>query len=294
MQSSLKGLFLIGLSASMLGLSPIFGKYAFQAGISVETLLFLRFVIAAVLLFGYLLLRKIKLSVSRKQLFAITLLGFLYCFQTIFYFTSLRYILSSLAVVLLYLYPIFVLFLTVIFDKQKLAIHYLLPIFLSFLGIIILVGLPTGTINYFGVLLAVGSALTYALYVIVGNRLVSTLSPIVTSSWVTGCTSLFLFFSGMIKGSLSFQFNPTGWYSVLAIAFLCTIISFVAFYIGIKHIGPTKAALFSTVEPIITTVCAYLLLNETINLMQILGIACILSSVIMVILYDAKKKQSIA
>lgn len=292
MQSPIKGFFYIFLSASMLGLTPIFGKYAFQAGVSVETLLFLRFVIASVLLFSYLLIRQSKVSVDRKQLLFIGILGFLYCFQTIFYFTSLKYILSSLAVVLLYLYPIFVLLLTVIFDNQKLSLGLIFPILLSILGIIILVGLPTGSINYYGVLLAIGSALAFACYVIIGNRLVSSLSPVVTSSWVTACTSLFLLMSGLIKGNISFQFHPTGWYSILAISLLATVVSTVAFYLGIKHIGPTKASLFATIEPIVTTVSAYLILNESVSPIQIIGICCILSSVTIVIMRDAKKEGS--
>ena len=172
MRVLIKGLFFTFLAASMLGLTPIIAKFAYQAGISVETLLFLRFAIASILLFSYLFIRHHHIAVHQTQFLTIVILGFLYCLQTIFFFTSFKYILSSLAVVLLYLYPIFVVLLSIIIDRQKFSIGLIFPILLSIIGIMILVGLPTDSINYYGVLLAVGSALAFAWYVVIGNRLV--------------------------------------------------------------------------------------------------------------------------
>lgn len=293
MQQSIKGFFFIFLSVSLLGLTPVIGKFAYRLGISVETLLFLRFAIASVLLFSYLLIRHQSFKIRQNQFRTIIVLGLLFCIQSVTYFTSIKYILSSLAVVLFYIYPIIVLLLTIFIDKQKLSLGILFPILLSLLGIIILVGLPTGSINYFGVLLTITSAFSFALYVIIGKRIVSELSTVVLTSWVTGCTSIFLLIVGTIKGSISLQFQPTGWYYVIALALFCTIISTISFYRGMKYLSPAKTSLFSTIEPIVTTISAYLLLNEAINPIQIIGIGCILSSVILVIMQDVKKVEQV-
>jgi drug/metabolite transporter (DMT)-like permease len=240
-----KGFLFILLSATGLGLTPVFGKIAFDVNVSVESLLFLRFSFAAIGMLLYCLISKISLRISLVQIGIFVLLGFLYCVQTTLYFNAIQHIIATLAVMLLYLYPVFVLILALIFEKKTLSKSIVLSMFLSLLGIGTLLGFPSGKIEFYGVLLSVGSALTYAVYVVISKKLLSGLTPLVTSTWVIFFTACSFLISGSITQKLSFTFSSQGWYAATSLALFSTILSFWAFFAGMKYIGSTHASIVS-------------------------------------------------
>lgn len=68
-QHGLGGVFLVAVSAVSFGLMPIFAKVAYAAGISTHTLLFLRFSVAAVLMFALFFARRLPMP-SKKEILA--------------------------------------------------------------------------------------------------------------------------------------------------------------------------------------------------------------------------------
>jgi drug/metabolite transporter (DMT)-like permease len=69
---------------------------------------------------------------------------------------------------------------------------------------------------------------------------------------------------------------------LLAIAGICTVLPIAAFFAGLARLGPARASILSTIEPVITILLAALVLGETIGLLQILGGALILSAGVVV------------
>ena len=69
---------------------------------------------------------------------------------------------------------------------------------------------------------------------------------------------------------------PTQWLLLVAIALVSTILAIATFFYGLKIIGPVKASMISTLELITTLLFSYLLLDEQIGTMQILGSILIL------------------
>ncbi|SHE37105.1 EamA domain-containing membrane protein RarD [Seinonella peptonophila] len=290
MRSHFKGILYILLSATGFGLTPVFGKMAFQANVSIETLLFLRFLVAFICLSIYLLIKERNLYPSRDHFWILVLLGFLYYAQTTLYFTSLKHIIATLAVMLLYLYPVFVMVLSLIFEKRSATKGMISALILSLVGIGTLLGIPTGKIDIYGVILAISSALAYAIYVMVGKRLIIQLTPVVTSTWIIFFTMLAFLLSGTFTQHLQFQFSTKGWIAVTALALFSTVVSFWSFFAGMKFIGSTRASIVSTFEPIVTTVCAVMLLDESINLAKIFGVSLVITSVILLILLERDKQ----
>ena len=70
-----KGYGLVLLSATGFAFIPIFALYAYDSGVTVTTLLFLRFALAALFFFMYVWFKKKKGNVSWPQLFYLFLLG---------------------------------------------------------------------------------------------------------------------------------------------------------------------------------------------------------------------------
>ncbi|WP_019417669.1 EamA family transporter [Anoxybacillus sp. ST70] len=81
-----KGYGLILLSATGFAFIPIFALYAYDSGVTVTTLLFLRFALAALFFFLYLWLKEKNWKVSRSHLLYLFLLGgIFYMMQSSFY-----------------------------------------------------------------------------------------------------------------------------------------------------------------------------------------------------------------
>ena len=206
------GVLLILLSAFGFGLMPIFAAYAYAGGVNVPTLLFLRFSLAAICFFSYLSWRGAALRLRRRELLPLLFLGsFLYTLQSTFYFSAVRYIPASLAALILYLYPVFVAGMAVWLEKEPLTLQLVLPAVLSLAGIAVVLGAPLAEMNGMGVSLAFGAAVVYSVYIILGRRVVSTVSPLVTSAYISTFAALSFLLFGLVDHSLQFAFSAETW-----------------------------------------------------------------------------------
>lgn len=283
------GYVLIVLSAISFSLIPAFALYAYDSGVTTTTLLFLRFAIAAVIFFSYLLIKGEKLTLTKKQFVSLLLLGgALYTLQSSLYFTSVKYIPTSLAALLLYLYPIFVAALSFFFNKEPLTKKVILSISLSLIGIIFVLGAPKGTISVFGILLASASAVVYSTYILIGDRVTKQLPPMITSAYIALFSSISFFFLGSFTDSLSFEFDRPGWVMIGGVAFFCSVVAMSTFFAGMNLIGPTKASILSMLEPVCTFALSTVLFQEEMSALQLLGGFLVLSGAIFVVLAREK------
>ena len=106
---SFKGELLVFLSAMGFATMGVLGKMAYSHGLNTTTLLFLRFTIAAFILFFASHVFKKSLKMSLKDVLISFIFGFVaYNMVSFCYFYSLNYIPASLTAVIFFTYPIFV------------------------------------------------------------------------------------------------------------------------------------------------------------------------------------------
>lgn len=284
-----KGVILVFLSALGFGLMPIFAIFAYREGANINTLLFLRFTLAALLLLAYLVVKKERLNVSRRQLAALFVLGgVLYSAQASLYFSSLRYIPASLTSLMLYTYPFFVALLACIVDKEKLTRDNLLAATLGLIGLIFVLGASPASVNATGVLMALAAAVVYSAYLVIGTRVVKELSPFVTSAFVAGWAALSMLTAGVAGGSLDFALSPVAWLAVGGIVAFSTILAMLTLFRGLDLIGPTRASILSMVEPLITFSFSALCFGDRLTPLQLAGGAAVLAGAAMVVKARAK------
>jgi drug/metabolite transporter (DMT)-like permease len=84
----------------------------------------------------------------------------------------------------------------------------------------------------------------------------------------------------LVKGP-HFPTHTTGWLPMLGIVLIATVIPVVAFLAGLEMIGPTNAAMLSTLEPVVTVLLAAWLFQERLNAIALLGGGLILAAVIL-------------
>lgn len=119
MNNNLKGSLFAIISAIGFGIVPILALYAYEGGVTVITLVFIRFSLTAIFMFSYISLKVRQITVNFVQLIKLFIFGgVIYATQNILYFSALNYIPASLALLVFYTYPIIVAFLTFILGKS--------------------------------------------------------------------------------------------------------------------------------------------------------------------------------
>lgn len=266
------------ISAVSFGIMPILARYAYASGADPITVLFLRFLIAAVLMFAILFVRKIPLPRGRT-LFHLFLMGGLgYVGQSMCYFNALTMASASLVSLLLYLYPVLVTVLSAIFLKDKITPVKLAALGLALAGAFLTIGFSSeGT--PLGIILGLGAAVIYSVYIVAGSRVMQNVQALPASAVIMASAGLVYGGLAAVRGTV-LPSTPGGWLAILGIAVLCTVVAITTFMAGIVCIGPTNAATVSTLEPVVAVVLAGLLLNESLSPLKLAGGALILAAVV--------------
>ncbi len=282
MKTRISGILLIVVSAATFGSLAIFGRFAYAAGLNVFTLLFLRFSFSALLMAGLLVTSRQALPRGKvlAQLIGMGALG--YVAQSICYLTAIQYASAGLVALLLYLYPTLVALLSTLFLKSRLTRLKVAALAMATLGAALTAN-PQGPQagSPLGILLAIGSAVIYSIYIVVGAGVMQKVSSFQSSAVIFASAGLV--FSGLtaLQGP-QWPVNLDGWLAVGGIVLFATVIPVVTFLAGLKRIGPTDASMLSTLEPAVTVLLAALLLGEPPQPLTLLGGALILSAVLLV------------
>ena len=277
------------------GTNPLFGKALLESGVPVMVMLFFRYGMAAVILAMWMVLSKESFRAERRGVGLLVLLGLLFAGSSITLFCSYAFIPSGLATTLVYLYPVFVA-LIMVFLRFYPSWQTWLSILATFGGILLL-SAPSGSVQIRipGVLLAVGAALCYSLYLVIVNRSkrIRKVSEhtLTLYSLVTG-TVLFLVIRACQGGSmLEGVDSAADWGNLIGLAIVPTMISMLTLAVSTRYIGPTKTAVLGVFEPLTAILIGTILYGEPMTGKMAAGIAICVAAVVFMILKPGKKGQ---
>ena len=177
--AKLKGCLCGIASAICYGTNP-FGALGLQAeGISAGSTLFYRFAVAGVILGIFLICRKGGFSVTKKELTVLAVLGILFGFSSLGLFLSFNYMEAGVASTILFVYPVMVAVIMAVVFRERVSLGTGIAILLSLGGIGLLYqGNGEANLSLIGMLLVLMSSLTYAIYIIITNKVPLNLSPL--------------------------------------------------------------------------------------------------------------------
>ena len=287
----LTGLLLIAISAASFGTLAIFGRFLYADGLDTFTILFLRFGFAALLMMVILLARKEKFPRGKilLQLIGMGALG--YVGQSFSYLTAIKYASAGLVALLLYLYPMFVFVLSVIVLREKVTWLKILALILALTGTALTVDPAGGQLN--GILLAISAALIYSVYIIVGTGVMKHVTA-VQSSLVIFASASAVYGILMAVNGAHLPSTDSGWINMVGIVLVATVIPVATFLAGLERIGPTRAAMLSTLEPVVTVLLAAWIFNEKLGSIVMLGGGLILIAVILLTRDEKKEINGLA
>ncbi len=280
-RKELYGYVLVAASAITFSAKGIFAKLLYRYGIDPVTLLALRFAMALPLFWAAVLFFPSE-RVSWKDAFYVALSGVLGLYlAALADFYGLLYIDASLERVILYAYPAFVVVWTSIFFKEPMTKRKLLSLALTYMGLALVMKLFQGVerAEMIGAALVLFSAVIYSLSYIFTEVFSRKVSGVKMSAYATTAAAFaFLGSWGAKEGSL--PVDSGAWWLLGALALVSTFVPVLTINLGIKRIGASRAAIASFIGPVSTAILAWLVLGESLEPVQIAGMALVMAGVL--------------
>lgn len=269
-------------SGLLYGLLGYFGVKLIGSGISVFALSFWRFVVSMAFLSVIFLYKRPPLKRGQIKLHGKAFLAgaIFYVAPSILFFSASRYIGTGQAMVIFFVYPVFVMLLNWLFDKKPIKPLYFLSFGLILTGMIFLVDLREASFDFLGIGLSLLCALFYAIYVVLGKK--DSLPALNGTMMVSAGCALSAGLFALVDNSLVLPTQWSQWANIIGIGVICSALPILLLLEAMKHISSDKASLLSVTEPLFTVFFGVVLLGEVLALNHVIGITLTLCGAMMV------------
>ena len=228
-------------------------------------------------------------QMARRDWLAIIGLGFIgYYLGSYLDLAGLQYISAGLGRLILYLYPTLVLLLSALFLKLPIRARHLISLALSYIGIALVLHHEVGIgedlpLMALGAALVFASAVTYAIYLIAGSRVVQKLGSMRFTAYASISATFFVIAHFMTThGPERLAVAHQVYWLTLVMAVFSTVLPLWLMAEGLRRIGANQVALVACVGPISTIALAHLFLGEPVTVVQLAGAALVLAGVMII------------
>lgn len=285
MNQKIKGYTLGAIAAATYGMNPLFALPLYHDGMSTESVLFFRYLFAIPILAMMIRSRGRSFRMERGNAVPTVSLGICFALSSLTLFQSYNYMDAGIASTLLFVYPILVALIMSLFFKEKLTWSTVFCVTTAFVGISLLYKTADGsTLSLLGTLFVVGSALSYAIY-IVGVRQ-TRLKDVATVTLTFHVIVIgFVMFLAMLlmQGGLQLPTKWWLWGNLIALGLFPTVISLACTTAAIQAIGSTPTAILGALEPVTAVFFGVLVFGEQLTPRICLGFVLIIGAVSLVI-----------
>ncbi len=286
MNASLKGATYGVIAAVSYGMNPLFALPLYDEGLTVDSVLFYRFSLAALLLGVILKIRKQSLAISKREIFPLLLFGMIFSSSSWLFYQSFLYMDAGIACTILFVYPVIVALIMALFFKEHISLLTCGCIALALTGIVLLYkGDGKASLSTIGMVLVMLGALAYSIYIIGVNQSASLRN--IPAGKLTFWAMLFGSLLFVVRLNLLTDLQPLvstkAWVNTLSMAFFPTVISMVCISLAVHLIGSTYTAILGALEPVTALVFGVIVFNEQITPRIILGVILILLSASLIV-----------
>ncbi|MFE7377333.1 DMT family transporter [Bacillus cereus] len=286
MKQTILGAICLSLAASIWGGMYVVSKYVLDF-IPPLTLVWLRFIIAFVVLYGILKIaekkQKKKVTIRKKDWLLFVWIGFIGYFISITcQFIGTKLSDAHTGSLVTSATPAFMVIFAALILKEKLTTRRLLSTIIATIGVIIVIGWDIEIGSYFiGTIILVGAAITWALLSIYVKIASIQFSSLVITTYAI-FFSLFFITPFMIWELQAASIGTVNTYVILGVLYLGIVSTAGAFFLwnkGLELMDASIGSLFFFFQPIVGSLLGWLLLNETLNSNFFIGGILIICSV---------------
>jgi drug/metabolite transporter (DMT)-like permease len=191
------------------------------------------------------------------------------------YLSSVFYISVSLAVLLLYTYPLIVGIASPLLGRERMTWMKALCLIGAFAGLVVASWEGFGTLDWRGIAFALAASVSIAVIALFGGAAMSRAHPFVMNAWMNVWVVLVVGLALMATQGAQFPQTTAGWLGTLAVC-VCYTLGILFLFLGLMLVSPAQSALTMNLEPLFSTVAAILLLHEAVALRQWIGMAMLL------------------
>lgn len=285
MNSNNRGYIYVLLAAFFFSLIAVIGKTVINSGINVFDLLILQNAVTLILILAYFGATDIKrLRLDVKGLKAIMIQGLIgSAGTTILFYLALQRLNAGIASMLLFTHPVLVSLYFMVTKTKKITLTNNLALAAAIMGCIMAINvfnIDVAKTPVAGLVIGILSSFAYAFFNIYADLKLSAYDPKVTMFYTTGVTTIVALL--LRPGFFRFEFVMTSelLFYICELAVVSGILPILFLYKGISMVGADKASIVATSELPMTLIMSFLVLGETMNMIQISGIGMILCSII--------------
>jgi drug/metabolite transporter (DMT)-like permease len=209
---------------------------------------------------------------------------------TSFYFFAIKYLFVSVALIIEFTASIWIALYLKFVKKKHISPIMWLGIACAFFGLVLVSQIWSGsTLHPLGVAVAFADAFALSYYFITAERLTQTRTSLSLMTWGIGVAAIFwaiilpwwtfpfeyLTDSYSLSGNLS-EYNAPGWALLLWIVIIGTVIPYLLTVTGIRELSAGTSSVIGMIEPIFAGVIAWIILNEALSGIQLIGCAVVL------------------
>ena len=272
------------------GFTAILGELI---SIDAIALVWFRMVIAAVLMFVYIKIKRVELKIPFKSILKFFVAGIIIALHWITFFAAIKASNISITLAMFSTGAFFAAFIEPLFFRRKIIGYEI------FFGLVVILGVVLITqteLRYLtGIILGISSALFSTLFAVLNGKFVEQYGATVISfyEFIGGVAfiSLYLMVSDQGFNEDFFILNSTDWMCLFVLASICTAYAFIASIHVMKQISPFSVVLTYNLEPIYGIVLALVLFPETETMTPMFYVGAIL--IICTVLLNAVYKKTL-
>ena len=183
--------------------------------------------------------------------------------------------------------PIFITIVARFFLREPITLRKIGGIILGLLGVFLVISKGVFSLSLFrlgstfGDFLILISALTWAAFTVGGRRFLLRFPPLaaITPIMIVGCLIIFPFTLLKWEWDILFHLSLSGWMSILFLGIFCSGLAYLFWYSALEKKDSSIVGMYLYLEPFVTLIGAYLLLEEEIKWITLMGGGMILLGV---------------
>lgn len=284
----------IMLGASFWGVTGLFVQNLYEFGFTPWQVVAVRLTISSLILFvflGAMGRRYLKIRIKDIPHFiglgVVSIALFNWCYFEVMERESL-----SVAVIFVYLSPIFTATIASFLYKEKITFQKSAAIFFTVLGCgLVIEFFPIGgfSVNGFTMILGMLSGLFCSTFCIIGKYISGMYHPLTLTVYSLASGSAFMIPTSSIWEQGEAFMNQEVWVYILGISIISTIFAYILFTLGLSYIESSKASILSSFELVVSVSVGLLLLNEVLTRWQVTGFLFVFLSLFLTVFSFQKK-----
>ncbi len=256
------------------------GPFTRQIAISSGELALYRALMAALLLGGYLLIRreKVDMKAIRREILLLVLSGVAMGLNWVLLFEAYKYTTISLATLSYYFAPVIVTALCPLLFREKLTKKQILCFVMSTIGLILIIGVGGGGqgTDGVGILYGLGAAALYATVILMNKSIQGVTGIHRTLMQFIGAILILIPYVTFTDGVNLQALDGTGWLYLMVVGLVHTGLNYCLYFSSLKELRGQSVAILSYIDPLVAVLISFFVLGESMTVPQVIGGALIL------------------